>query len=267
MMDTRLILSVTKKVLVSVLVLSTASRGVYQAISPAVAVGPDVASLVTMTANGEGQAALLQVAETALALGGWGPAPGDEIVYDPAMSDQVRGSVKVIDLPPGACVDEKLRRLTEECGYDFETGEQQVRFGRSMFSNPTEDGGAVARPVFDDVLATYIEEVGHSWQEYLYETEGKGGGPRVRLTSWDDAHYWAHGREYQVKTYILNLDGTLLALSDGQREELRSAICNGYANPIGQRVPSYGPPPGWANPDAWPTAVPTPEAWQALCPG
>ena len=260
-MDTRLILSVAKKVLVAVMALSTAS----QEISSAFAAGPDVASLVTMTDNGEGQAALLQVAETALALGGWGPAPGDEIVYDPAMSDQVRGSVKVIDLPPGVCVDEKLRRLTEECGYDFKSGEQQVRFGRSMFSNPIEDGGAVARPAFDDVLATYIEEVGHSWQEYLYETEGNNGGPRVRLTSWDDAQYWAHGREYQVKMYILNLDGNLLALSDLQREELHSAICNGYANPTGQKVPPYGPPPGWANPDAWPTAVPSLEAWQVFC--
>ncbi|MBN1966098.1 MAG: hypothetical protein JW910_15720, partial [Anaerolineae bacterium] len=120
---------------------------------------------------------------------------------------------------------------------------------------------------FDDVLSTYIEEVGHSWQEYLYETDGLGSGPRTRPTGYYEAMHFAPGSEYQVKLYILNLDGTVLHLSAEERARFVDAICeaDGYANPVGREVPAYGAPTGWPNPEGWPTVAPTEAEHAALC--
>jgi hypothetical protein len=129
------------------------------------------------------------------------------------------------------------------------------------------DGSSAPRPAFDDLLAIYLEEVGHSWQEYLHETDGLGRGARTRQTSWEDGLYRLNGWEYQVKRYILSLDGNLLALSQEERERLYADMCagDGYANPLGRSVSAYGAPSGWPNPQGWPTAAPTLEAFQAFC--
>ena len=126
-----------------------------------------------------------------------------------------------------------------------------------------EDGTYDARDV-DDILSVYIEEVGHSWQEYCYETEGQCRGERTRQTSWGEGQMRVAGWEYQVKMYLLSLDGDLLDLSEAERVELVAAICEGYANPRFSVVTS-SPPPGWVNPEGWPTSPPTSEEIDALC--
>src|SRR5690606_39726065 len=66
--------------------------------------------------------------------------------------------------------------------------ERHVRFGRALFMNDCGTNAPVPRASVDDVLATYIEEMGHSWQEYYYETEGRGEGPRTRQTLRSEEH-------------------------------------------------------------------------------
>jgi hypothetical protein len=261
-MNTRL----TQKTLVTMMVLFAISLGIYRNVSSVFAAGPDVASLVAMVHNGEGESALQLVVETAATLGNWGPAPGDTVVYDRFMSRNVRGAVQDYDDLPD-CSNPKISPDEQACIAQFQALEQQVRFGPSLFSTPQDDGSAAPRPTFDDLLSTYIEEVGHSWQEYLYETDGRGNGARTRLTSQAESEHWGPGREYQIKMYILSLDGTLLTLSDQQRANLRGQICDGYANPVGHDVPAYAAPAGWPNPDGWPTVTPTQEALQAFCAG
>jgi hypothetical protein len=176
----------------------------------------------------------------------------------------------VRDLVPEECkIRNMARMMTEECESDLVTKQALVRFGASMFYEPQPDGSTLPRPTFDDVLSTYIEEVGHSWQEYLFETDGQGNGPRTHLTRWDEAIRWSHGWEYQIKMYILSLDGTVLVLSDLERERLTANICDdgAYANPSGHDVPAYGAPAGWPNPDGWPVAAPTPEMFETFCAG
>ncbi len=229
----------------------------------ALAVGPslkdlDVENLVTMVENGQGQTAILQINEIAFALGHFAPAPNDAIIFDPFMSRQIRGAVIDFDELPSACTgitNAKMGIDKEACANEFWAQEPTVRFGRSFFTTPLDDGGLVIRSA-DDMLATFIEETGHSWQEYLYETNGRGG-ERVHLTTMAESEYWAAGREYQVKRYILNLDGSLLNLSDEQRTTLKSQICLGYASPIGAEVPAYAAPAEWPNPEGWPTTNPT----------
>ena len=228
----------------------------------AMAIGPnlkdmDVEHLVGMVEQGEGQAAVMQVSEVAFALGHFAPAPNDTIVFDALMSRQIRGAVIDFDELPAACTSNNAKMTfdAETCATEFWAKEPTVRFGRSFFTTRQDDGTVVIRTA-DDMLATFIEETGHSWQEYLYETEGRGG-QHTRLTTLAESERWAAGREYQVKRYILNLDGSLLNLSDQQRTNLRAQICLGYANPIGAEVPAYGAPADWPNPAGWPTANPT----------
>lgn len=218
------------------------------------AAGPDVAVLQTMAETGQGQIALQQVAAAAAALGGWGPAPGDVIVFDYYLSRGARGAIQDFDEMPYNCADPSVAADEAACRANFQALEQQVRFGPSLFSTPDNNGGLVPRPSFDDLLSTYIEEVGHSWQEYLYETDGRGGA-RTRLTTLAESYRWAAGREYQIKRYILSLDGYLLSLSSEQRGALRACICGGYADPTGHEVPPYGAPAGWPNPQGWPVMV------------
>lgn len=236
------------------------------ALGPASAAGPDTTSLVTLVQTGQGAAAVEQVAAAALERGGWAPAPGDRVIFDSSLSPFVRGKIQVVDQTPAECASAKFSRLMDDCTLDFETGEELVRFGDGLFTNPVE-GNSLPRPNLDDVLSTYIEEVGHSWQEYLFETDGAGGGERVHATSYEDGLYWGPGWEYQVKMYLLALDGDLLSLSAEERAILKASICaeDGYANPIGHHVPPYGPPPGWPRPDAWPVSDPAPDAFQAFC--
>jgi hypothetical protein len=99
-----------------------------------------------------------------------------------------------------------------------------VRFGFFTFANEKVNGVTVPRPV-DDMLSVYIEEVGHSWQEYLFETEGRGSGERTRLISAFESQYWGPGWEYQVKRYILSLNSTWLSLSRAERREIKASIC------------------------------------------
>ncbi len=119
------------------------------------------------------------------------------------------------------------------------------------------------------MLSTYIEEVGHSWQEYLYETEGRGSGERTRVTSYSTGLRLGPGWEYQIKIYLLTLDGTLLKLSTDERAILMDSICqaDGYANPTYHDIPPYGPPPGWPAPEAWPTTKLSDSDLQLFCEG
>ena len=232
------------------------------------AAGDEVQSVFEMVQQGDGQAAVALVAEIALARGGWGPAPGDTVTFDANLAWNIRGEVMVRDQVPSECAYPKLARtMGDVCTTDLESKQALVRFGATMFSEPQPDGSAQPRATFDDVLSTYIEEVGHSWQEYLYETEGMGSGERTRLTGWDDTRALGAGWEYQIKAYILSLDGTLLALSEAERGWLLSSICDadGYANPLGHEVMPYGAPANWPNPEGWPVTEPTLEEWQALC--
>jgi hypothetical protein len=236
---------------------------------PADALGPHSASLYDMMQQSQGEAALSLVAEHAAQFGGWGPAPGDRLVYDATLAISTRAAVIAVDTTPAECAMQKPGMQSDHCRRDFKIAQNLVRFGPTAFANKDEAGNLVPRPELDDLLSTYIEEVGHSWQEYLFETEGRGEGERTRVTSWEDGLYWSHGWEYQVKMYVLSLDGGLLHLSDQERTVLTSSICraDGYANPIGRHVPPFAAPAGWPHPEGWPVAVPTPEAFQTFCGG
>lgn len=253
------------KVLIAVVICILASHQLN-----ALAAGPNLKDInveewVHMAQNGNGQTAIMQVSEVAFAIGHWGPAPNDTLVYDPMMSRQVRGAVIDFDELPTACTGDNAKMTfdAEECANEFWAKEPTVCFGRSFFTTPQDDGSVIIRTA-DDLLTTFIEETGHSWQEYLFETNGRGG-ERTHLTTLEDSRYWAAGREYQVKRYILSLDGSLLNLSDEQRTNLKSQICIGYANPIGAEVPAYGAPTDWPNPDGWPTINPTLDELTNFC--
>ncbi|MBN1966662.1 MAG: hypothetical protein JW910_18565 [Anaerolineae bacterium] len=229
------------------------------------ATGPEVMTLLDMVADGQGQAAVQLVASTAMELGGWQAAPGDELVFDRFLSRKIRGASQDFDEMPYDCNDPNVSADPAACRSAFEIQERQVRLGWSFFTNPSDDGTPAARPAFDDLLSTYIEEVGHSWQEYLYETDGRGTGARTRQTTMAESERWSNGREYQVKMYILNLDGTLINLSDEQRISLTVQICEGYASPIGSEVPPFGAPVGWPNPEGWPMVAPSSADFQSFC--
>lgn len=233
---------------------------------PATAAGPDMSIIVEMVNSHHEMSALEIVVTTAADLGGWGPAPGDQVVYDEAMPWWVRGEVLTADLPPAECAIPRFSH-SDHCLMASPAHEHQIRFGQALFFDTQEDGTASPRPLFDDVLSTYIEEVGHSWQEYLYETGGLGSGPRIILTTWEEAFRWRPGREYQIKRYILNLDESLIVLSEGERDRLLACICDpdGYANPLGHDVPPYGSPPGWPQPDRWLVTTPSQDDLQAFC--
>lgn len=222
---------------------------------------PDFLALID---NDAGSIALQQLAEIAADRGGWGPAPGDVIVFDPTMPGSKRASTVAIDVPPSDCESpDPADQMHRECGRDYEHQQHLVRFGVYTFVDQQTDGPYVPRAL-DDILSIYIEEVGHSWQEYCYETEGRCSGERTRLTTWGEGSTRVAGWEYQVKRYILSLDGSLLALTAAEHNELRAEICDGYANPIFSPVET-APPPGWPNAEGWPTAHPTAAEFEALC--
>ncbi len=228
----------------------------------------DAQGLYEMAREGQSEGALRFVAAYADRVGRWGPAPGDTIIFDPYLPWRYRGANAVIDDPRAECHDQGLGGPHLDIGGCIaihETVENQVRFGRAMFATRAADGTSQPRPTFDDILATYIEEVGHSWQEYYYETEGLGAGERTRATSAAAAHQEMRGREYQIKTYILNLDGKLLWLSEQMRAVLLAEICRTHAAPAGSIVPPFGPPPGWPVPEAWPTSAPPTGTVRAYC--
>jgi hypothetical protein len=237
--------------------------------APARAMGEDANALYQMVINGQTDEALQAVIDEAWSRGGWQAAPGDLVVYDPYLPPWVGGAIWVIDQPPFECSDAKLRLMIAECQINFAAKENRVRIGRSMFVKDLPDGSSAPRLATDDIVATYLEEVGHSWQEYLYETEGVGSGARTRQTSWEYGTQNMHGWEYQIKRYILSLNGAQLALSGEVQARLRMDICgaDGYANPVGRNIPAYGPPPGWPNAQGWPMAAPTPEEYAVFCAG
>jgi hypothetical protein len=231
----------------------------------ATSVNSDPALLYELVANGQGDEAVRQLAAMAAARGGWGPAPGDEAVFAPTMRRAVASTV-AIDAPPQDCaVPDRTEPPPPDCGRDYQRDQNLVRFGPATFETTRRDRTLAPRATIDDILSVYIEEVGHSWQEYCYETEGRCQGERTRLTTWGEGKQRAAGWEYQVKMYILSLDGTWLELSDGERAELSAAICAGYADPHYTVVSAFGPPPGWLNPPGWPTTAPTEEEFQAFC--
>ena len=139
-----------------------------------------------------------------------------------------------------------------------------MRFGQYTFVDRDRYGGVLVPREVDDMLSVYIEEVGHSWQEYCFETEGRCQGERSRLTTWGDGLMRVAGWEYQVKMYILSLDDNLLNLSQTERDELTSAICEGYANPRFAIIDASAPP-DWPAPEGWPTVRPTTQEFQAFC--
>jgi hypothetical protein len=221
-------------------------------------------TLYERVVNGQGDVAIQELAALAKARGGWEPAPGTA-VFVPTMHLTVASTI-AIDMPPQDCtVQDPTAPQSPECGRDFQREQDLVRFGPATFAETLHDGMFVPRASVDDVLSVYIEEVGHSWQEYCYETEGRCQGDRTRLTTWGEGKQRANGWEYQIKMYILSLDGTWLALSDRERAELSAAVCTGYADPQYAVMSADGPPPGWPNPAGWPTAAPTPDDFQVFC--
>jgi len=228
---------------------------------------PDAETLYTLVSTDQGDAAVQLLAAAAAEYGNWAPAPGDLVAYAPGLARNVRGQVSFVDQAPFECADARLSRFTEGCDRDFSVDQNLVRLGTSTFADPLDNGGFAPRPNVDDVLSTYVEETGHSWQEYLFETGGLGNGPRTQTTSYEDGLYWSPGWEYQVKMYVLSLDGTWLHLSVAERASFVSALCDptGYANPTHHHVPAFGAPAGWPNPEGWPVGDPTPEAHAAFC--
>ncbi len=230
----------------------------------------NVGDLYDMSLNGNGQFAVEQVADVAFNLGYWQPAPGDTVIYDDLMSIYVRGAIVDYDEVPAICRDKFQVPDPVECVEVFRRQETQVRFGRSFFSTPNEDGSVSLRAA-DDIVSTYIEEVGHSWQEYAFETDGVMSGERLHTTTMADAEYWKNGREYQVKMYLLGLDGNILELTAQERTNLVKSVCledgKDYAYPIGHEVPTYGPPNDWPYPEFWPTTTPTYDEHTAFCGG
>jgi hypothetical protein len=221
--------------------------------------------LFELAANGQGDAAVQDLAALAETRGGWGPAPGDETAFAPTMRLAVASTV-AIDEPPQDCtIPDRTQPRNPDCGRDFQRDQNLVSFGPETFEMMRRNGTSAPRATVDDILSVYIEEVGHSWQEYCYETEGRCQGERTRITTWIEGKQQAAGWEYQTKMYILSLDGTLLKLSSGERAQLSSSICAGYADPRYTGVSAYGPPPGWPNPAGWPTTTPTQEQFQAFC--
>ncbi|KAB2856621.1 MAG: hypothetical protein F9K46_13990 [Anaerolineae bacterium] len=226
---------------------------------------PTPEELFEMAQAGHGDEALQLLAQLAFEMGTWGPAPNDKVVYDRFLPDYLRGVVQDFDELPIDCSNVKYSVDSAECLSAFSAIERQVRFGYLLFADPTANGQVIPRPRTDDILATYIEEVGHSWQEYLYETDGRGSGERLHMTTLAESRRWAAGREYQIKLYILNLDGSFLHLSSQQYQHLLEQICNGYANPVNAEVPPYGAPIGWPNPAVWPTGNPPQDFLDNLC--
>ncbi len=132
----------------------------------------DALALYHQALNGEGATAVQVLADAAARLAIRGLPPGDSVTYDPSMARNVRGQVRVADTLPVECANPDLQpfnpwgnRYSHLCQNELLQGENLVRLGRSAFLNPADDGSATPRPCFDDLLATYIEEVGHSWQE------------------------------------------------------------------------------------------------------
>lgn len=140
----------------------------------------DVQGIYQQLEAGQGDLVLQSVARLAERRGGWTFAPGDAVIFDPGMRAVRRAATIRVDDPPPSCND--TRQIyrdgmdRETCIAAYQAVERQLRFGLSTFSNPLPDGSSEPRQAFDDVLATYIEEAGHSWQEYFYETEGRGYG-------------------------------------------------------------------------------------------
>jgi hypothetical protein len=206
-------------------------------------------------AQQDGEAAVAALTSLALDSGGWAPAPGIIPAFDPLMPAHARAAIRVIDQAQAECADPKLARVIQYCNYNFVLEQDTIRFGVLTFASPGAEEELVPRSAPDDILATYIEEAAHSWQEYFHETDGTGAGPRTKKTTWDDGARWMPGWEYQAKAYVLSLDGRYLELSEDERARLRRDICSpfGYANPLGKVITRYGPPPGWPNPEGWPT--------------
>lgn len=228
-----------------------------------------VADLVALANNGYGDAALQEVAQIARELGLGNGAPRDTLAYDRFLTN-ARGSVLDPDEAEIMCRGNGLKAdvYMQECIPAFYIKEAQIVFGPCLFLTCTGDNPEALRDA-DDVLATFIEETAHSWQEYLYETDGIGDGERLHITTLDEATYWAPGKEYQAKRYILSLDGILIDLSPEQRSMLMQQICtnNGYANPIGHAVPSYAAPADWPHPEFWTVTMPTADEFSAFCAG
>lgn len=227
----------------------------------------DPVELYDMAHNGYGVDALDLVTSVAWERGHWQAAPGYSVVFDSSLGRLTRGVVQIVDTAPAECSVPRLRRIITECANDpaKQPYDHKVRFGEALFATPRADGSSAPRGAADDMLSTYIEEVGHSWQEYLFETDGTG--QQVRQTRYEDGLYWKTGWEYQVKRYILSLDGSLLDLSDEERQTLWQDVCrpDGYANPLGHAVPASGPPPEWPHPAEWPQTTPSPQELAAFC--
>ena len=249
--------------------------GLLFAIS-ALSVGPlstqnlDGLALHELVLSDQGDHALQLLSEEALARGGWAPALGDVVVFVPNMVEFLMARTVAIDIGPDNCdlprtpLVRKLEPPNPDCGRDFQAHQNEIQFGPGSFLIEVGFDMVEPRPL-DDILSVYIEEVGHSWQEYCYETEGRCQGERTQMTTWGQGMQLASGWEYQVKMYILGLDGNLLHLSEDERIALRNQICDGYANPIYSKVLPYGPPDSWADPEAWPLAAPSLAEYATFC--
>src|SRR5690606_35729804 len=74
----------------------------------------DLVALIHLVHDGQGAQALERVADLAASRGGWAPAPGDLVVFDPGLPWWVRGSVLTADLPPADCAIPRFSQ-SERC--------------------------------------------------------------------------------------------------------------------------------------------------------
>jgi hypothetical protein len=80
----------------------------------------DAPAFYALVSNGQGDAAVQQLAALADARGGWGPAPDDEVVYDAQLRPALRASTQISDYADD-CEWSKFDRPGPNCHTDFET--------------------------------------------------------------------------------------------------------------------------------------------------
>ncbi len=103
---------------VAFVICMTVLLAIIHAPQPISASEPDVLALYQLVQQGEGDAALALVTTVALERGGWGPAPGDIVVYDPQLPRYTRGKIKVVDQRPVECESPRLSRFMDNCDWD-----------------------------------------------------------------------------------------------------------------------------------------------------
>ncbi|MCI0714385.1 MAG: RHS repeat-associated core domain-containing protein [Chloroflexi bacterium] len=199
----------------------------------------------------------LDLLEHVASIAGWKLPASSALSYDPGRVDPygARGlvgndlEVQIETACAGKSDEEReacAQSTTEKYVVAF-VAENIAHFGTDLFL--LGSGSNDLRPATGDVVGTYIEEVGHTWQN-----------------TFDNKYLGPNEREYQVKFYKLGLveSGRLFMSADNIRLEC-FAIEEGYASirtGIGKRLTHLGTlgiPTGWPREELWPIFVPDPK--------